>query len=96
MPGPGGVCLVPGGCAWSRGVPGPGGVPGPRGECLVLRGVPGEVEGYLVQAHIPLHDSYCCGRYSSYWNAFLFGENLRDLVRMQMCKRGRAPVREYS
>ena len=45
----------------------------------------GEVEGYLVQAHTqggswggsgpgpphPPRDGYCCGRYTSYWNAFL-------------------------
>ena len=36
-----------------------GGVPGPGG---LLRGVPGGD---------PL-DGYCCGRYASYWNAFLF------------------------
>ena len=43
-------------------VPSPG-VPG-LGGCLVLG-------GYLVETH---PDGYCCRRYASYWNAFLFGE----------------------
>ena len=71
----GGRCLVPGGllleggaCSWvgvcsgggawsqEEGVPGPrGGVPAPGGE------VPG--------GDPP--DGFCCGRYASYWNAFL-------------------------
>ena len=37
------------------------GVPSPRGGCLV----PGEAWWR------PL-DGYCCGRYATYWNAFLF------------------------
>ena len=45
------------GGAWSQGVSGPRGVPGPRG-CLVE--TPNRRNGY------------CCGRYASYWNAFLF------------------------
>ena len=72
----GGV-LGPGGSA-RGGVPGPGGfgsrggwpVPGGLlpGRCLVPggsgpRGVPGGD---------PPPDGYCCGRYASYWNAFLF------------------------
>ena len=66
MPAPRGVsgsggCLVPGGCLVLGGVPGPGGgVPAPGG--LVLLGGPG--------GDPP--DGYCCGRYASYWNAFLF------------------------
>ena len=36
------------------------GGPGPGG-CLLQEGVP---------------DGYCCGRYASYWNAFLFSEKL--------------------
>ena len=72
MPGPGG-CLVLRGAwswegawsrgAWSWGVPGLGGVPGPRG-CLVPGGLPG--------GDPPPPDGYCCGRYASCWNAFLF------------------------
>ena len=54
--------LVPGGGwswgAWLGGV----GVPGPGGVCS--RGVPGE------EPPLP-RDGYCCGRYASYWNAFL-------------------------
>ena len=50
-------CMVPGGGAWSRvEVHGPGG-------CLVLGGPSGGP---------PPRDGYCCGRYASYWNAFLF------------------------
>ena len=43
----------------SRGVPPPGG-------CLLLR-VPAPWGVWR-----PPHDGYCCGRYASYWNAFLF------------------------
>ena len=58
-----------GGGVWSWGVPGPGvggcwsrgrGVPGPTGVC--------SGGGWLV----PGGDGHCCGRYASYWNAFLF------------------------
>ena len=38
----------------------PGGVSAPRG-----------VSGGCL---VPPPDSYCCGRYASYWNAFLFGD----------------------
>ena len=54
------VCLV-----W--GVPGPGrGVSGLRG-CAWSRGVPAPRGVWR-----PPRDGYCCGRYASYWNAFLF------------------------
>ena len=54
-------CMVPGGCivlggVWSR-----------AGECMVQGGL---VWGVLVET-LP-GDGYCCGRYASYWNAFLF------------------------
>ena len=54
-------CLVPGdlllgGCLVLGGVPGPRG-----GACSWGEGVPG--------GDPP--DGYCCGRYASYWNAFL-------------------------
>ena len=65
-----GVCLstgeVPGpggwrGCLLPGGVPAlGGGVPAPGG---LVWGVPG--------GDLP-PDGYCCGRYASYWNAFLF------------------------
>ena len=80
VPGLGGMvlggCMVLGGVvgAWSRGVHGAG-----VGICLVQgvcawssRGVPGP-GGHTPQAHTP-RDGYCCGRYASYWNAFLFLE----------------------
>ena len=47
------------GGAWSRGVPSPGAFC--FGGWLLPRGVPG--------GDPP--DGYCCGRYASYWNAFL-------------------------
>ena len=50
------VILSTGGVPAPRGVPGPGGVPAPGGGCLVETS----------------RDGYCCGRYASYWNAFLF------------------------
>ena len=56
-------CLVPG-CVCVPGPGGvspPGGVPGPRGVSA-----PG---GGLVETP---QGGYCCGRYASYWNAFLF------------------------
>ena len=59
----GGGGLVPGGGGvWSRGdVPGPGG-------CMLLGGrVPGP--GVVPGRDPP--NGYCCGRYASYWNAFL-------------------------
>ena len=58
------MCLLPG--VWSRGVAGPGGVSGP-GECLL----PGEGG---VPGGDPPRDGYSCGRYASYWNAFLFSQ----------------------
>ena len=63
-----GVCSQ--GCAWSqggpglggaRGVSGPGGVPGPGGV----------VSQHALTQTPPPADGYCCGRYASYWNAFL-------------------------
>ena len=55
------------------GVSGPGRVPDPGGG--LLPGVPGPggllPGGCLVVD--PPWDAYCCGRYASYWNAFLFG-----------------------
>ena len=53
----GGCCL--GGCLLPGGVPAPGG-------CL-LRGVPAPRGVWR-----PPCDGYCCERYASYWNAFLF------------------------
>ena len=64
VPAPGGVWSwgvpAPGG-VWSRGVPALGGLL-PGGACS---------RGGLVETPLP-PDSYCCGQYASYWNAFLF------------------------
>ena len=73
-------------CSW--GVSAPGGMPGPRGVsapgvsvpgggCLLWGGVPGPGKrGVVVSQHAlrqtPGRDGHCCGRYASYWNAFLF------------------------
>ena len=65
-----GGCLVQGG-------PGPGGVPGPKGGYLVPVGVwsRGSAPGGCLVRGVCLvetpQDGYCCGRYASYWNAFL-------------------------
>ena len=82
VPGPGGgVCS--GGGTWSQGGPGPGGgvpgrggsvpkgVPGNRGVCSQRGSGPG---GCLVGGAWwrPPPDGYCCRRYASYLNAFLF------------------------
>ena len=70
-------CLVPRGGAWSwgvwsRGVPGPRGMPG-LGGCLILGGAWWR----------PPRDGHCCGRYASYWNAFLFA---LFLLKMANCR----------
>ena len=57
--GPGG-CLVPGG-VWSWGVP------AQANACLG-----GSASGGGGAWWRPPRDGYCCGRYASYWNAFLF------------------------
>ena len=56
----GGGCLVPAGCLVPGGVCSVGGgvVPGPGCVCRSP----------------PKRDGYCCGRYASYWNAFLLSE----------------------
>ena len=82
MPGPGGVCSR--GAPGPRGVPDPGGA-WSWGDCLVLGGclvpglylVPGGARSWgdgipaCAEADPPGRDGYCCGRYASYWNAFL-------------------------
>ena len=56
-------------CSRSRGgVPAPRGVPAPAGCLLWGRGACSG--GGWVET--PPADGYCCGRYASYWNAFLF------------------------
>ena len=62
-----------GGSAW--GVPAPGRCLVLGWGCLVLGGGCLLRGGCLVE--IP-PDSYCCGRYASYWNAFLYGKVLSD------------------
>ena len=59
MPGPGG-CQI--GKKTGLGGSGPGGVPGHGEGGASSRGVPDGDPPY----------GYCCGRYASYWNAFLF------------------------
>ena len=84
VPGLGGVCALGG--AWSLGVHGLGvSAPGgawSQGGCLVeipLTATPG---GCLVPGgvcwtpHPPM--GYCCGRYASYWNAFLLKINVHN------------------
>ena len=76
----------------SRGVSGPGGVPGPGVllaggmVCLVLGGAwsGGSASGgggipACTEVDTPSprgRDGHCCGRYASYWNAFLFKKQL--------------------
>ena len=61
-----GVCLVWGVCSQ-------GGLLG--GGCLLWEGsAPGRVVSQYALRQTPHgRDGYCCGRYASYWNAFLFG-----------------------
>ena len=56
------ILFTGGGSAPGGGVPGLGGGAWSGGGCLV----PG---GCVVETP---RDGYCCGRYASYWNAFLF------------------------
>ena len=72
-PGGGGVCLVLGG-AWSRGWGGVG-VSDPGGV-----GIPA-----CTEADPPGRDGYCCGRYASYWNAFLLVLRRYFRVRVSAC-----------
>ena len=67
VPAPGGG-LVPGGgaCSPMGGVSARGGVCSQGGACS--RGVPARGGG---GPGGDLPDGYCCGRYASYWNAFL-------------------------
>ena len=67
VPGPGEGCLVPGGWGPALGDPGLGGGAWSQG-CLVQGG------WYPSTDADPPHpaDGYCCGRYASYWNAFLW------------------------
>ena len=62
-----GGCLFPGGCLlWGVSA---GGVSAPRGGCLL--------PGGLVETP---WDGYCCGWYASYWNAFLFQNDVSIAV----------------
>ena len=80
-------CLLPGGCLlW--------GVCSWRGACSLLRGAPRGVPAWGVPAwgmparRVPARgsghpwkaDSYCCGRYASYRNAFLFIQSINQVV----------------
>ena len=61
----------------------------------------GKLRGDQIQAHTqggnsggsgpdhPPHDDYCCGRYASYWNAFLFLNNFTwsDILKYLFCLR---------
>ena len=81
VPAPGGVPARGMPAPW--GVPAPGGVPAPRGACsggcLVPEGV-SALGGCLLLGGVcsrgvclmETPHGYCCGRYASYWNAFLF------------------------
>ena len=64
-------CMVPGVCAWSRGwvlgCQGVVGVHGPGGGAWSQGG-----------ARWRPPNGYCCGRYASYWNAFLFDKSLSN------------------
>ena len=78
-----GGCLLPGGSALgglpALGVCAPGGSApgGPAPGRSAPRGVPALAEGVCSQGRcllwgVPALGGYCCGRYASYWNAFLF------------------------
>ena len=77
-----GICS-PGG-AWSGGGLLPWGVPAPAGE--------GFAPGWGVWR--PPHDGYCCGQYTSYWNAFLYTLLLLKecFIKMQHSKTNTPPT----
>ena len=85
------VCVCPRGGVWSGRVPGPGGglvpgVPGPGGGLVRGEGV-WSGRGLCLVETPP--NGYCCGRYASYWNAFLFIFNVflaRYSVRYFSCQ----------
>ena len=65
------VCLSTG---WGCPGKGPGGCPGPGLGVVVSTPRPegqGVFQHALRQTPPPPADGYCCGRYASYWNAFL-------------------------
>ena len=69
-------CLVWGGGVWSQGVSGwGGGVWSSRGVCS---------PGGAWWRHP--RDGYCCGRYASYWNAFLWKKSLTRKVTWYLLK----------
>ena len=75
-------------CLSTGGMPGPVGVPGLGGACsggvclvrgCLVWGVPAP-GGCLLQGGVPGGEppnGHCCGRYASYWNAFLLGEEIQ-------------------
>ena len=85
------VChSVHGGGAWSRGSA-PVGCLVPRGVCSggVVLGPEGVPDGETPR------EGYCCGRYASYWNAFLFGNGFAvNCIKMK--KNGPRGVRHSS
>ena len=45
-------------------------------------------EGVCVETPLTKADSYCCGRYASYWNAFLLiGRNLLDVTELLLSRK---------
>ena len=77
--------LVWGGCLSQRGVPGLGVCLVPGGGGLLLGGAWSRGGGGIracTEADPPRRDGYCCGRYASYWNAFLFFFLYSQLVRV--------------
>ena len=92
----GGCLLLGGACSrgvWSRGVPAPGGlvwgVWSGGGACSGGSGLGGACSGGSGPGGVPggdPPDSYCCGRYASYWNAFLFSRSIL-LLTLLGCER---------
>ena len=93
-------CLLGGGGYLVRGVPAPGCVSGLGGQGVSGRGVlaPGRSGPGGVPGGDP-PDGYCCGRYASYWNAFLFcnffAENRLKMKEFGPLGKGALPWRPF-
>ena len=92
-------CLVLGVCSREGSALGGWGVPGPRGS--PPRGFVSEhaLRQTPLSGDPPGRDSYCCGQYASYWNAFLLVRHFKAETRLhssRMCTARLLTVSQYA